>query len=158
MSPEGYLLAKTLHIAGAVVFVGNVTTAALWKGVANRTRDPKVIAWAQYLVSWTDLAFTMPGATLLSITAILMVRARGGAWWEIAWMRQAFLLLLLSTLAWLFVLVPVELAQHRMARSFEAGGPIPARYWRNEWIWFGVGIPATVLPYLNLWLMVAKPV
>lgn len=159
MDPHTWLSWKALHIIGAVVFIGNVTTAALWKGLANRTRHPRTIAYAQYLVTWTDAIFTFPGATLLSITAILMAREMGH-FWDVTWMRQALILLVVSTAAWAFVLVPVEVVQHRLARRFEGETDpdrIPAVYWRNEWIWFGVGIPATVLPYVNIWLMVTKP-
>ena len=43
-----------------------------------------------------------------------------------------------------------------MANDFASGGEIPERFWRlNRW-WIIWGIVATVLPLLNIYVMVAE--
>ena len=43
-----------------------------------------------------------------------------------------------------------------MANDFASGGQIPERFWRlNRW-WIIWGIVATVLPLLNIYVMVQK--
>ena len=45
-----YAAFKLIHLLGVVVFLGNVIVTALWKTLADRTREPRVIAYAQRLV------------------------------------------------------------------------------------------------------------
>lgn len=154
-----YLTIKALHVAAVVVFLGNVTTAALWKLLANRTRNPAVIAYAQLLITRTDQAFTLPGGVILTMSGIFLV-LDSGLGWSTPWLVAAILSLLTSTGLWLAVLVPLQVRQHRMADTFAHAkdfAAIPEVYWRRDRVWFRVGLLATLLPYLNVWLMVAKP-
>jgi hypothetical protein len=52
-----------LHILGVVLFLGNIVVTAVWKVLADRTRNPAVVAYAQRLVTVTDIAFTATGVT-----------------------------------------------------------------------------------------------
>jgi hypothetical protein len=58
---------------------------------------------------------------------------------------------------WLAALVPIEIMQERLARRFRDGGSIPERDWRLSRRWAFFGALATILPLLNLYLMVFKP-
>jgi uncharacterized membrane protein len=40
-----YQLSKMLHIFGAIIFAGNIVVTALWKAMADLTRDPKIVAF-----------------------------------------------------------------------------------------------------------------
>ena len=53
-----YLVFKLVHIFGIILFLGNIIVTALWKVQADRTRDPRIIAFAQRLVTLTDWVFT----------------------------------------------------------------------------------------------------
>ena len=64
---DSYLLLKTLHLVGVVIFLGNIIVTAWWKVMADRTRDPKIIAFAQRQVTLTDWVFTFGGVTLVAI-------------------------------------------------------------------------------------------
>lgn len=149
-----YTILKTLHILGAVVFVGNIVVTALWKALADRTRDPRVVAFGQRLVTVTDWAFTAPGAALVLVTGILL--SSQGSYWRLPWIHAGLGLFVLSGILWLAVLVPVQHMQSRLVRDL-GDDPIPSDYWRLGRIWMLVGIPATLLPLANLWVMVAKP-
>ena len=53
-----YSAFKVVHLFGVVLFLGNIIVTALWKVMADRTGDPRVIAYAQRLVILTDFIFT----------------------------------------------------------------------------------------------------
>ena len=54
------------------------------------------------------------------------------------------------------ILLPVQIVQARMARTFARTGEIPPRYWVYGRIWLWFGILATVIPLANLYWMVTK--
>ncbi|PZA06647.1 MULTISPECIES: DUF2269 family protein [unclassified Meiothermus] len=147
---DGYLLLKSLHVLGAVIFLGNILVSALWKVLADRTRHSTIVAHAQRLVTITDFAFTALGVGLIIVTGELMAGRWEGATW-VGWGRALFVA---SGVIWL---VPIQLVQARMARAFANQESIPAAYWRLANLWGVFGIVATVLPLLNLYFMVCKP-
>ena len=62
---ESYLWLKTLHLFGVTLFLGNIIVTAWWKLMADRTRNPQIIAFAQRQVALTDYVFTAGGAVIL---------------------------------------------------------------------------------------------
>lgn len=152
-----YSLLKTLHVVGAIVFVGNITVTALWKGMADRTRVPQVVAFGQRLVTLTDFVFTATGAALVVVSGLLMLRSFVGDPWAVQWVRWGMILFVVSGVLWAAVLVPIQVQQARLARSFARVGEIPERYWQLGRLWMFVGGLATILPLVNVFLMVYKP-
>ena len=152
-----YSLLKTLHIVGAILFVGNITVTALWKTLADRTRLPQVVAFAQRLVTITDFVFTSSGAALVLVTGLLMLRNFAGNPLEIQWIRWGLMLFIASGVLWAVVLIPIQVQQARLAREFAAGSEIPERYWQLGRRWMLYGSIATVLPLVNVYFMVYKP-
>lgn len=153
----GYRTLKFLHLAGVVLFLGNLIVTATWKVMADRTGNPVVIAYAQRLVTVTDIVFTGLGAGLVFITGLLMAQEFGEQFWRLAWLGWGIGLFALSGMLWCMVLIPVQLRQAALARDFASGGPIPGAYWRLSRVWNLVGFVATVLPFANLYLMVFRP-
>jgi uncharacterized membrane protein len=62
---DTYLLLKLLHLLGVILFLGNIIVTGRWKAMADRTRDSKIVAFAQSQVSATDRVFTLGGILLL---------------------------------------------------------------------------------------------
>jgi uncharacterized membrane protein len=153
MSQDAWL---ALHILGVVVFLGNIIVTAVWKGLADRTRDPRVVAYAQRLVTVTDIAFTATGAALIAVSGPVLADDFGGIGGQ-SWITWGFALFIASGVIWLAVLIPVQVLQARLARSFADGGAIPERYWTLARIWNVFGTIAVVLPLANLYFMVFKP-
>lgn len=147
----------TLHILGVVVFLGNIIVTAVWKMLADRTRNPPVVAYAQRLVTVTDIAFTATGAVLIIVAGQVMAPEWGGVFGGPLWLTLGWSLFIASGVIWLALLVPIEVMQERLARSFRNAQEIPDRYWRLSRLWAAFGAIATVLPLLNLYLMVFKP-
>lgn len=153
---DAYTLLKALHVLGAVLFVGNIIVTAVWKGMADRNGRPEVVGFAQRLVTLTDWIFTFGGVLLVLGAGLAMTRVAGLSIWETSWLRHGFVLFVVSGLVWGAVLIPIQIAQARMARQFENGGQIPDRYWRLNRHWFVWGIAAMVLPVINIAIMVLK--
>lgn len=152
-----YLLLKSLHLLGVVLFLGNIIVTGWWKVMADRTRQPAIVAFAQRQVTLTDWIFTAAGATLVLVGGVGNAWLHGMNFLEIHWMAWGFWLFTLSGVLWAAILIPVQIAQARMARQFAGGGAIPVRYWRLGRIWLWVGALATLIPLLNLYWMVFKP-
>jgi uncharacterized membrane protein len=145
-----------LHVLGVVVFIGNLVVTAVWKTLADRTREPHVVAYAQRLVTITDVTFTATGAALITISGFALADDWGGIMGP-AWLTVGFGLFAASALIWLTILIPVQFQQARLARTFSSGGQIPLRYWQLALRWYVFGALATVLPLTNIFLMALKP-
>lgn len=65
MSHEAWL---ALAILGVVLFLGNIIVTPVWKLLADRTQSPPVVAYAQRLVTVTDVAFTATGVVLIIVS------------------------------------------------------------------------------------------
>jgi uncharacterized membrane protein len=152
-----YQAFKVIHLFGVVVFLGNIIVTALWKVMADRSGDPRIIAYAQRLVTLTDWIFTAGGAALILVGAYGMAAVSGldlhGATWLI-WGQALFVA---SGVIWLVILIPTQIAQAREARKFAGGSAIPDSYWRHSRRWAIWGVIATIVPLANLYFMVFKP-
>jgi uncharacterized membrane protein len=153
MSRDAWL---ALHILGVVIFLGNIIVTAVWKGLADRTRDPRVVAYAQRLVTVTDVAFTATGAALIAVSGPVLADDLGGVGGP-SWITWGLALFIASGVIWVTVLIPVQVLQARLARSFAGGGVIPERYWTLAKVWYLFGTIAVLLPLANLYFMVFKP-
>lgn len=147
---------KVVHLTGVVIFLGNIIVTGIWKVLADRTQDPRIIAYAQRLVTITDWIFTAGGVVLILLGAYGMVFTAGLDPRQ-SWLALGQSLFVASGVIWIAILIPTQIVQARQARAFAAGGPIPETYWRHSRRWMIWGTIATVLPLANLYVMVFKP-
>ena len=70
-----YLPMKVLHILAVVLFLGNIITGVFWHRHAERTRDPRLLAFTVEGIIRSDRLFTMPGVHVIIASGIYMVRA-----------------------------------------------------------------------------------
>jgi uncharacterized membrane protein len=150
-----YLVFKFIHVLGVILLVGNVTVTAVWKVVADRTRNATTVAFAQRLVVATDYAFTVSGIVLIMIGGYGMAYIGQFNLFGASWLLWGQILFVVSGLMWMLVLVPIQGLQSRMSKTFEKG-VVPARYWRLGRIWLVWGILATVPLLIALFFMVTK--
>lgn len=148
---------RIVHFAGIAIFLGNVIVTAVWKTLADRTGDPRTVAFAQRLVTLTDWVFTAGGVALILASGYAMAVLTGRGDFAPTWLRWGLGLFIASGVLWGAILIPIQIVQARMARRFEQTGRIPAIYGTLSRIWLWVGIVAIVLPAFNLYLMVVKP-
>lgn len=151
-----YAVYKFLHLLGTVLLVGNVTVTSVWKVFADRTRSPLVLRFAQRLVTYTDWAFTGGGIVLIVAGGYAMAWSTGMSL-TATWLLWGQLLFVASGVVWLFVLVPIQIRQARIAGQFVHDSPIPDIYWHLGRRWLVWGIVATVPLIAAVFVMVAKP-
>ena len=149
-----------LHIAGAVVFLGNIIVTGVWMLLAERTRSIPVIHFSAKAVIRADFLFTLPGVLLLVMNGLVMVVARWGGWdafHQVSWITIALALFIASGVIWLGILIPV---QHRMAVFSDPSDypdTPPSQFFSAIHRWYFWGGLAIVLPLCSLYLMVHKP-
>ena len=153
---ENYEILKSLHLLGVTLFLGNIIVTAFWKMLADRTKTPAVIAYAQRLVTITDFVFTATGVLLIAITGRMMA-SRFGEISDSLWLIWGWGLFAASGLIWVSILLPVQIKQAKLAKEFENKENIPESYWSLSKYWAGFGIIATILPLVNLYIVVFKP-
>ena len=153
---DSYLVFKTVHLVGVVLFLGNIIVTGWWKVMADRTGEPRIIAFAQRQVTLTDWVFTLGGVAL-----VIVGGAGNAAWHGMAvnttpWLRTGMLLFTTSGLIWAAILVPLQVKLGRIAKGLATAEAIPAEYWRLERLWLRFGILATLLPLAVIPVMVFK--
>lgn len=154
---ETYLILKTVHIVGAILFLGNIIITGWWKFMANKTRNPEVIAFAQRQVTLTDFVFTAGGATLLFVAGVANIILYDIDILATSWVLWGLILFSLSGIIWLTILIPIQIKQAREAKQFTHESLISKDYWKRESQWYFYGIIATLLPLVSVLLMVLKP-
>jgi uncharacterized membrane protein len=151
-----YLLLKGLHIFGVILLLGNIIVTAWWKIMADRTRDPRVIAFAQRQVTLTDWAFTAPGALITILAGDSMAYGFMSNTWRIAWLVWGRLLFIASGIIWVTVLIPIQMRQAKLVQSLDSTDSIPEEYWKLTRQWQLFGMVAVLLPLVNIYWMVFK--
>jgi len=154
---ETYLILKTLHIVGVILFLGNIIITGWWKIMANRTKKPEVIAFAQRQVTLTDFVFTAGGSTLLFTAGIANIIIYDINIMTTPWILWGLGLFTLSGIIWALILIPIQIKQAREAKQFTSQTIIPPDYWKREMKWYIYGIIAIILPLISAALMVIKP-
>ena len=105
---------KIVHLFGVILFLGNIVVTGVWKVLADRTGEPRVIAYAQRLVTLTDWIFTAGGVALISgMAAVGHLDLRGPTW--LVWGQAMFVA---SGVIWIIILIPTQIPQARQARAF----------------------------------------
>lgn len=152
-----YEIAKFLHITGVVMLMGNITASAIWKVFADGTGDPRIIGFAQRLVTITDWSLTFWGVVLTMVGGYGAIWIAGADPFGPKWLVWSQILFVIAGLMWLGMLVPIQIRQAKAARDFASGGDIPESYRRDSWRWISWGLLATVPLVGATWLMIAKP-
>ncbi len=153
----GYEAFKFVHILGVVMLVGNVTVTAVWKVFADRTGNAEVVAFAQRMVTITDIGLTLGGIALLCAGGFGAAWTAGVNPFGTAWLLWGEGLFAVSGLIWLGVLVPIQIRLARQARNFTPLAGIPDSYRLETGRWLLWGIVATIPLVAGIWVMVVKP-
>jgi uncharacterized membrane protein len=141
-------LVRMLHVAGAVLLLGNVTVTGFWAIFMYRQRSLVPFRPVARAILWTDLAFTAVGGIMLTVSGILLVRIRGYVIGDTPWLVHGIGALASSTVLWLAVLLP---DQWRLERMDPADDIALRRVFRR---WTIVGWTATAILFYGLWAMV----
>jgi len=146
-----------IHILAALIFVGNMITAAFWKVRADRSGNLESIAMTTRTVLLADYAFTGPGIVALLVTGIWMVGLTDWAGFKETWLSISFVLLIVTGIIWVAALLPLQFRMARLATAGVTSGTLDPAYRRASRMWAMFGGIATLLPIIILFLMVLKP-
>lgn len=147
---------RWLHVIGATVLLGTGAGIAFFMVMANRTREPVLIAHVAGTVVIADWLFTMLAVLLQPITGALLAREIG---WPLSegWIVLSLALYVVAGLFWL----PVVWIQKRLRdlarEAATSRSTLPAAYHRLYGIWFACGFPAFAAVLAIIWLMLARP-
>ena len=152
-----FAIYKFAHVLGVILLLGNITVTAVWKVFADRTRQASIIGFGQRMVTGTDFGLTVPGIVLTIVGGYgAMYEARydfpGPDW--LLWSQICFVA---AGVIWLGLLIPIQVRQARMARTFEQGGDVPEEYRALARRWLFWGLIATVPLVAALYFMLDKP-
>ena len=136
-----YSFLKGIHLLGITIFFGNVIVTGIWKIFANKT-------------NWL---FTLTGGSLLTASGILMAVEAGYHFINDRWLFLGIILFGLSTIFWLFQLIPLQIKLTKITKTFNQDSKITEEYWALEKKWSLIGWTGTMLPLINFYLMIFKP-
>lgn len=150
-----YDIAKFLHVTGIAMLMGNITVTAIWKFFADRDDRPEVLSFAQKLVTYTDWSMTVWGVVLIMGSGYFMTHYARISLTE-SWLLWSQVLFVAAGLIWLFLLVPIQIKQAKLAQSF-TGDDVGESYRALSRRWIIWGLISTAPLVGVTWLMIAKP-
>lgn len=146
-----------LHIAGCVLFLGNIMTAAFWKVRADIKGDAAAIHSTVKNVMLADYIFTLPGLLLLIISGSLMAARAGYGMGGLNWLTISLIMFGITGILWLGVLIPLQRGMIMHSAQAIRSGAVSVKYKRLSTYWAVFGILATLLPLFILYFMISKP-
>ncbi len=153
---NSYLWLKVVHLFGVVLFLGNIIVTGWWKNMADKTKNPQIIAYAQRQVTLTDFIFTAGGVVILLVAGMVNVYLHDMSY-SAKWLNHGMTIFTFSGVIWGAILIPTQIKQAKMAKEFAVSGVIPETYWKLCTTWNIFGVIATLIPLINLYNMVFKP-
>ena len=131
------ILLKVLYVLAATVFVGDIILMLVWKLGAERTREPRVLLFANKTIMLTDNLLLGPSAMLTAVSANLIAPKLGLNIYATPILSIAMSSFILSGIVWGLFLIPTQKAQLKICTELGADEPLPERYfqlaakWRN---------------------------
>ncbi|HEX4014731.1 MAG TPA: DUF2269 family protein [Candidatus Cybelea sp.] len=146
-----YLIFKLVHVAGVVLFLGNITVGVFWKLFADRTRNAIVMATTVDGIIASDRIFTIPGILLLLIGGFGAAGIGKIPILSTGWLLWGLIAFFLSGVAF----GPLSRTQRSLSRAAHGGNL--EEYDRLSAGWNLWGTVALIFPVVAFILMILKP-
>jgi len=146
-----------MHLAGAVMLLGNSVTAAFWKIRADFSGDPKLKLQTAKNILLADYWFTLPSIALILLSGHLLASSAGYTVFAWSWLGLAYGLFVLSGVIWLSALLPAQIAMIRQGEISCAQGKMTGAFRRASLVWNVFGTAVTLAVIAAMALMVWKP-
>ena len=147
-----YQTVKIIHLAGLILFFGNMIAGPVWLLVAWYSGDMPLIRYAFRLLRLTDLWLTIPGIDLMVLSGISLASIYGGVT-EQSWLYQS----MLAMLALWILALPVIYFQEKIYRQLENPATMAVDLKKNVNRW-GIWGSMVMLPAVLVFCyMVFKP-
>lgn len=147
-----FLIWKFVHIASAVIFLGNITTGVFWGAHAHRSGDLKLLSATFEGIVRSDRWFTLPGVLGIVTSGVALAMATGRPLLGTGWIFWTLVLFSISGAVFHFQVGPL---QKKIRDAAAADDRVASdNYFRRWGFWGGV---ALLTPIAALVLMVLKP-
>ena len=146
-----YLALKLVHIAGVVLFLGNITVGVFWKSYADRSGNIAWMASTMDGIIASDRIFTIPGIIVLLVGGLGAAFVGGIPILSTGWLLWGLIALILSGVAF----GPLSRAQRKMSRAAHAGNRQEYEDFSKSWNFWGT--LALLFPVIAFVLMILKP-
>lgn len=151
---ELILILKLVHVITAILFIGNITVAVLWKSLADKSKDRLRITFTFEGIIKSDRIFTMPAVTLLIITGFGISGLLKLSTIETGWILWSIILIIISGAVYMAKVVPTQKKILELSKEVSKFNWEEYNKLSNQWnVW---GSIATIAPYAALVLMVIK--
>lgn len=146
-----YLAFKLVHIAGVVLFLGNITVGVFWKSFADRTGNFAIKAYTVDAIIKADRFFTIPGIFLILIGGIGAAIVGSIPFLSTGWLLWGIIAFILAGMAF----APLTRVQRQLSAAAHANNSSDYERLSKGWnLW---GTIALVLPILAFIFMILKP-
>lgn len=152
-----YLALKFVHVFAVIMFVGNITVGIFWKTIADKTKDPRIMAYTIAGIIGADRWFTMPGIALILIGGFGAAGVAKIPVLSTGWILWSIILFIVAGIAF----GPIARAQralHSVAEAGVSGSMDWQRYEALSQRWNIFGAIALLAPIIAVALMVTKPI
>jgi len=146
-----YLILKLIHVAGVVLFLGNITVGVFWKQVSDRSGNAAIMAFTIDAIIAADRVFTIPGILILLVGGFAAAFVGGIPILATGWLLWGLIAFIVSGLAF----GPLSRTQRKLSVAAHAGDM--AEYERLSKSWNLWGSIALLFPVIAFILMILKP-
>lgn len=146
-----YLILKLIHIAGVVLFLGNISVGVFWKAYADRSGNAAIMASTMDGIIAADKIFTLPGIVLLLGGGIATALVGHIPFLSTGWLLWGIVAFIISGLAF----GPLSRAQRRISVAAHAGNFQEYEALSKGWNFWGT--IALIFPIVAFVLMILKP-
>jgi len=157
MNPHAYLGLKVIHVASAMVFLGNIVLGLFWKAHADRSKNPVIIAHTMDGIIRSDAVFTVPAVFVIVLGGIGMGIEQHYPILGTGWIFWSIILFSISGLAFGFQVVPLQTRMRAVAREGDGTKFDWTAYRQLSRRWEIWGIVALAAPAIAFAMMVFKP-
>lgn len=147
---------KIIHVVSAAILFGTGFGSALYKYMANRSRDVGMIANATKSVVYADWIFTGTSGIVQPVTGIIMVMIKGYSITTF-WVLWSIVGYLIAAICW-FPVAAIQIKLAKLAQNAcEQKGVLPPKYRLYYRLWIALGIPAFCSLVVVVFLMANRP-
>lgn len=144
---------KFLHLAGVVVFLGNVILGPLWVTFAFETKRIETIRFSFNLLQKLDIYITAPSVFMVVVNGLYMGNMFGGVS-SMDWLKHSVYSLILL---WLFI-IPILIVQDKIGKLLHEGDFESKAFLKLKKIWMAIGF-FSFLPIVYIcYMMVFKTI
>jgi uncharacterized membrane protein len=146
-----YLALKLAHIAGVVLFLGNIIVGVFWKQFADRTGNAIVMATTVDGIIAADRVFTIPGILILLIGGFGAAGVGHIPILSTGWLLWGLVAFILSGAAF----GPLSRTQRQLSRAAHGGNFDEYDRLSKNWnLWGSIALAFPVIAFV---LMILKP-